>query len=290
MTRGAGWTVSVSALVWVLAGCGLEPVNVEEGGADDGGAPASGGNEPGGESGAGGGDEAGASASDGGDGSGGALTGGVTASGGRPTGGTAGLGGVAAGGSTPATGGMAGAPGTGGAGVTSCDVVGCAAPPLCADGCSAQCGCCACVEGEAIELEGVKHQCVGGCWAPADAACEWQGEPYRVGETFPARDGCNTCVCQADGAIACTEMVCPTCDPAAETNRREYVSTDPVECALIDYLCVESTRTFNNDCGCGCEQSADCPDWIDCMPGSADAACADLEAFAARCPYTGVAW
>ncbi|HOU92191.1 MAG TPA: hypothetical protein PLU22_14160, partial [Polyangiaceae bacterium] len=82
----------------------------------------------------------------------------------------------------------------------------------------------------------------------------------------------------------------PERDPAAETNWREYVSADPVECTLIDYLCVESTTMFSNDCGCRCEQSADCPEWIDCLPGSADAVCADLEALAARCPFTGVAW
>lgn len=34
-------------------------------------------------------------------------------------------------------------------------------------------------------------------------------EAHAAGDRFLAGDGCNTCVCQADGALACTERVCP---------------------------------------------------------------------------------
>jgi hypothetical protein len=38
--------------------------------------------------------------------------------------------------------------------------------------------------------------------------CDYGGVAYQAGDSFPAGDGCNTCVCDADGAVACTEMFC----------------------------------------------------------------------------------
>ena len=39
--------------------------------------------------------------------------------------------------------------------------------------------------------------------------CEFENEEYQPGETVPASDGCNTCVCSATGEIGgCTEMDC----------------------------------------------------------------------------------
>jgi len=38
--------------------------------------------------------------------------------------------------------------------------------------------------------------------------CEVDGQLYRVGESFPAPDGCNTCTCHWGGDAACTEMGC----------------------------------------------------------------------------------
>lgn len=213
--------------------------------------------------------------------------GGGTATGGTASGGSSGaLGGSSSGGASSGGTGNAAA---GGTGASQCDFVGCGAPPLCAVGCTSECGCCFCTEGEAVDLEGVKHECVGGCWAPVGAACSWNGASYGAGEVFPAGDGCNDCTCDAGGSVSCTEMLCPECDPALEMNRREYIATSLDECAAIDYLCAENTFAFSNACGCGCEQSASCPEWIDCMPGGADAECADLAAFAARCPFSGVA-
>ena len=47
--------------------------------------------------------------------------------------------------------------------------------------------------------------------------CEVDGRGFGPGETFPAADGCNTCVCMDDGSVACTERACPTnpCGPAS---------------------------------------------------------------------------
>jgi hypothetical protein len=49
--------------------------------------------------------------------------------------------------------------------------------------------------------------------ATADAGCSYGNHVYAVGESF--KDDCNTCSCQAGGAIACTLMICPVSVDAA---------------------------------------------------------------------------
>ena len=44
------------------------------------------------------------------------------------------------------------------------------------------------------------------------------GGPYKLGESFPSLDGCNTCTCTKDG-IVCTEMACA---PAPSNRSCEY--------------------------------------------------------------------
>ncbi len=38
--------------------------------------------------------------------------------------------------------------------------------------------------------------------------CELNDQTYQIGESFPAADGCNTCACQPDQLIICTEIAC----------------------------------------------------------------------------------
>jgi hypothetical protein len=113
--------------------------------------------------------------------------------------------------------------------------------------------------------------------------CTYAGVAYLAGDTFPALDGCNTCSCGSDGSVGCTKINCP-CEPAAEWYR-DYVLTDPAQCALADFLCPTNTTHFANDCGCGCEQDPSCPEWFDCMPPKP----CDLQEIAHECPYSGVA-
>lgn len=74
-----------------------------------------------------------------------------------------------------------------------------------------------------------------------------------------------------------------SCDPQSERDRK-YVATNPGACALIDYLCPVNTTYFGNDCGCGCEQDASCPDYVDCMPGPGPQN--SLCSSPSQCPYT----
>lgn len=87
------------------------------------------------------------------------------------------------------------------------------------------------------------------------ARCRVDGREYEVGERFPAADGCNTCTCEEDGRIACTEIACIGCDPASEPHRR-YVATSTDACAVIRFVCEADTHYFANECGCGCEDDA----------------------------------
>jgi hypothetical protein len=145
---------------------------------------------------------------------------------------------------------------------------------------SDDCNTCYCVEDGSVECTAMD------C---GHMTCSYGGKTYQVGETFPAREACNTCECRhvipaGEPIVDCTAIGC-ACDPAAEW-WREYVATSPGTCALIDYGCPANTTMFGNDCGCGCEQSVDCPEWFDCMEPSG----CDVEAIKIACPYSRIAY
>jgi len=127
------------------------------------------------------------------------------------------------------------------------------------------------------------------CVLKAPPGCSYGGNQYAVGDNFPSTDGCNTCFCGADGGVGCTKRACqppPACDATKEPNRK-YVANSPEQCMLVRYACEANTTGFSNACGCGCEQAADCPAFINCMPGPGVPSC---EPARARCPYTPVAY
>ena len=150
--------------------------------------------------------------------------------------------------------------------------------------------------------------------------CEVDGELYEPGDSFPASDGCNTCTCMNDGTVACTEMACGCayggafyqvgetfwaddgcnkctciaggvactkmwCQCSGDEWFRDYKGT-PQTCPLIKFYCPANATYYANDCGCGCQQSADCPEWFNCMP---PVPC-DPSQIAIDCPYSGIAW
>jgi hypothetical protein len=61
-----------------------------------------------------------------------------------------------------------------------------------------------------------------------------------------------------------------SCEPGAQP-WRNYVSTSPDQCQLIDFYCEVGTTGFTDWCGCGCEQPSWCPEWVNCMPGAVPA-------------------
>lgn len=112
-------------------------------------------------------------------------------------------------------------------------------------------------------------------------SCVYAGTTYKAGDTFSALDGCNKCECSNQG-VSCTDLDCP-CDPAKEW-WRSYVAKSPDECAVIDYVCQKNTTGFSNACGCGCEQDESCPQYIDCMPPAPN-----CEADHEKCPFSMLA-
>lgn len=43
------------------------------------------------------------------------------------------------------------------------------------------------------------------------AECNYKGQTYNVGQKFPAGDDCNTCTCESNGRVSCTEKTCCMC-------------------------------------------------------------------------------
>jgi hypothetical protein len=112
---------------------------------------------------------------------------------------------------------------------------------------------------------------------PPSVACTHAGKSYPTGVTFPSRDGCNECTCEENGTVGCTDKAC-ACKPDAEWYRH-YVLTDAQSCQAAKYACPPNTRSFRNECGCGCEEAAECAETI---------ACKDCDDQLARCPYAKV--
>jgi hypothetical protein len=123
----------------------------------------------------------------------------------------------------------------------------------------------------------------GGARPGIDAACIYGVTYYRLGETFPAVDGCNTCACSSTG-VNCTTLDCP-CKPEVEW-WHEYVSKDVAQCMTLEIACKTHTVSFVNACGCGCEESKTCPYVWDCSTWHVNCpAGADDKSF---CPFASV--
>ncbi|MCA9520158.1 MAG: hypothetical protein KC609_04275 [Myxococcales bacterium] len=144
-------------------------------------------------------------------------------------------------------------------------------------------GCNTCVCDEKGNIACTEMACV--------AVCNYEGTIYYSGDSWKASDGCNTCSCTDNGLVACTKKLClPACDPKNEPYR-QYVGGSPEQCQVIKFVCAPGASYFANDCGCGCEQPKECPQWLNCMPGP-DAGCSqdEIAAFKAKCPLSGIAY
>ncbi|HOD25399.1 MAG TPA: hypothetical protein PKK83_24090, partial [Polyangiaceae bacterium] len=56
---------------------------------------------------------------------------------------------------------------------------------------------------------------INGSWDKlTPRVCEYDGKSYKVGDSFPAADGCNSCACNEDGSVVCTLVDCErvTCE------------------------------------------------------------------------------
>jgi hypothetical protein len=76
-----------------------------------------------------------------------------------------------------------------------------------------------------------------------------------------------------------------SCNPSTEYYRN-YVGLNQSQCAVIDFGCPINTTGFSNACGCGCQQRAGCPEWVNCMPSNVPMNPYCSDAGRAQCPYT----
>lgn len=218
------------------------------------------------------GDDSGNSGGSTSDGAGGDRDDGVGGSGNAP-----GAGG-GAGGSVPTTG---GAPGTGG------DPMGTGGePPEC---CLADA---ACDDGD-LQVDSESDCPIGGeCYsstmccetvwcmeaqAPCDAVPTCANDETQVDACIEGRPCVKRALC---GTVIVCQKLEAYCDIGDEPNRH-YVGQGS-ECVGLDFSCPETTIRFDEPCGCGCEQPATCPPYIDCLPSNeVDPLCQSDE-----CPYS----
>ena len=113
-------------------------------------------------------------------------------------------------------------------------------------------------------------------------SCRYAGQWYRSGANFRATDGCNQCSC-FDGTVSCGNSTC-SCD-AGWQYWRYYEKADAGQCDTIDFACRAGTSVFTNACGCGCEESPDCPAFMVCVEDNGGGLCPS----ATICPY-GMPW
>jgi hypothetical protein len=140
-----------------------------------------------------------------------------------------------------------------------------------------------------------KDDCPAGAICYSNAVCcsvVWCAKRQPNCDAFPSCESDEKDVSECEANAVCTtrelcgnSILCQkkdgTCDRAGEPDR-DYVGDDPASCLLIDYICPEHTTPFSNDCGCGCEQPTECPDFVNCEPGGmVDPLCDSAE-----CPYT----
>lgn len=86
-----------------------------------------------------------------------------------------------------------------------------------------------------------------GCSSGGATTCTYNGQVHPVGNNvFPSTDGCNTCTCTADGAVACTLIACnnqPRCSFDATYTYRD----DGGAVAYADHMTLAPPNTFRID-------------------------------------------
>lgn len=106
---------------------------------------------------------------------------------------------------------------------------------------------------------GVSVQYKGQCKKDPNS-CVYEGVAYKNGDSFPAKDGCNKCVCNA-GQVLCTEKACtPSSQPCGSRGLQPcptgYFCDQPKHCGATDIpgVCKQKTQTCTMDytpvCGC----------------------------------------
>jgi len=84
--------------------------------------------------------------------------------------------------------------------------------------------------------------------------CNYEGNTYNEGDSFPCKDGCNSCSCSS-GQVSCTKNTCvsKTCCTNTDCDSGYFCALNSCEatqgtCTLIPAICIDQ-----NDPVCGCD-------------------------------------
>ena len=75
--------------------------------------------------------------------------------------------------------------------------------------------------------------------------CPRDDKEYKVGESFPTEDGCNTCSCTETGEIVCTEKACNITPTKAATKSATKVTVTPTKAATTSSI-PKDLKTYTN--------------------------------------------
>lgn len=82
------------------------------------------------------------------------------------------------------------------------------------------------------------------------AACSYNGASYEAGQSFPANDTCNTCRCQDDGTVSCTQNSCDANPAACSTDADcKRLDLDQSFCTTGEWTCINKQCEFVCDVG-----------------------------------------
>lgn len=112
--------------------------------------------------------------------------------------------------------------------------------------------------------------------------CSYGGVAYETGDTFPAADGCNSCACEAGGDVSCTQLSDCGCNPAEEW-WREYLS--PAQCDIPPNVKMPNPCPEHTEVffnSCGCG----CEQAQTCPESIDCTASGDCQAELEACPYS----
>jgi len=63
----------------------------------------------------------------------------------------------------------------------------------------------------------------------SSVTCTLNDKTYKVGESFPSADGCNTCSCTEDSSIVCTSMACESTKSATPTVTKSATTSSKIK-------------------------------------------------------------
>ena len=105
----------------------------------------------------------------------------------------------------------------------------------------------ACAETAVLKQCNTEGVCEAGEWACNSDGCDYGGEHYEEGASFPSTDGCNNCGCSG-GQVVCTEMWCGYDSCGGKSCGAECTICDPADSGCNETAVLKVCDEFGS-CG-----------------------------------------